>query len=307
MPLSTFYNMSLKQFFNQFPTEKSCEDFITKETFKKGFHCLVCNEQVKIYKIKSDCKKQKYKCSSCKSKFTILRNTIFEKSNLSLQDWFLAMYLINKSRKGISSVELSKKLEITQKTAWYLLQRIRETYKTKKINLFSGMVELDETYIGGKEKNKHSNKKTRNSQGGNNKEIIIGAVERVTKQVRAKHIQDTQLETIKDFVYKNVDEKSITYTDEARHYTKIEKWHRCSYKAVNHSKGQYVSNEAHTNSIESFWATFKRGYIGVYHQMSKKHLQRYINEFAYRHNNRDSFYINNFFGSQLSYQELING
>ena len=292
-------------FMERFDSEEKCLKYLTDTRFKDGAYCPHCGH-TKVYLFSNN---KTYKCAECRKKFNVKTGTIFEASKISLRKWFLAIFLLSTNKKGISSVELAEKLGVTQKTAWFMDHRIRETYKQNKGKL-TGTVEVDETYIGGKEKNKHADKRSMWTQGRSTdvKTAVVGAIER-NGEVRAKRIERADKKTIMKFMGEYVESGAIVYADEYKAYNGI------ANKRINHSKGQYFSKGVHTNSIESFWALFKRGYIGIYHYMSKKHLQRYLNEFSARLNgnrnelgNFDKFALSMLnINHRLTYQRLING
>jgi transposase-like protein len=193
----------------------------------------------------------------------------------------MAVYLLSTTSKGISSVQLAKHIGVTQKTAWFMAHRIRKAHKQNKGQLF-GRIEADETYIGGRAKNKHASKKMRGSQGGAGKAIVFGALAR-DGEIRASVIPCADSYRLHGAVNEAVAKGSSLYTDEHRGYLGLTGYR---HTVVKHSDGEYVRGNVHTNGIESFWALFKRGYHGVYHQMSAKHLQRYVDEFTFRFNRR---------------------
>ena len=222
-----------------------------------------------------------YHCRSCRKTFSVKTGTLLHNSKLPLNQWAIAFYLFSTNLKGVSSMKLHRDLGITQKSAWHMEHRIRECWNAAA-DQFAGPVEADETYIGGKEGNKHADKKLNAGRGTVGKTAVVGVKDRATNRVNAQVVERTDAPTLQGFVKSHTADAAMVYTDEARAYNGLARPH----EAVKHSVGEYVREMAHTNGIESFWATLKRGHDGVYHHFSVKHLDRYVMEFEGRHNFR---------------------
>ena len=250
-----------------------------------------------------------YWCPACRSQFSVTIGTLMERSKLPLRKWAFAIYLEMSSLKGVSSsMKLHRDLKVTQKTAWFMLHRIREVWNVESNGLFAGPVEVDETYLGGLEGNKHAHKKQRLGRGGIGKSVVVGAKDRTTNEVRVEVVEGTDAKTLQGFVVDHADPDATVYTDEAAGY----KGMPFKHESVRHTAGEYVKDMAHTNGIESFWATLKRAHKGTFHKISPKHLDRYAQQFAGKHNARDHDTIKQMadvaarmVGKRLMYRDLI--
>jgi len=279
---------TLPELFAAFPTEQSAIDHFTAIRWANGKFCPLCGN-ADAGRIGTLSGTNTHKCYVCRQRFSIRVGTIFQDTKLPLRTWFAAIWLIGNHPKGNASTTLATDLGVTQKTAWFLAHRIRESQRTKSFNApLGGIVEVDETFVGGKFQNKSKSVRRKGSgRGGmgSGKTPVVGAVSR-DGDVIARVVANVDGDTLKAFVRENVSRSAtMVVTDTWVGYKGLRPEYR--HRTVNHSIGQYVKGDAHTNTIESVWSMLKRQIIGTHHWVSAKHLDRYVGEMAYRLNRRE--------------------
>lgn len=274
---------TLIQMMTAFPDEQSAIDHFTAIRWKNGAFCPHC-QSPKVYHF-SD--KRTHKCGACRKRFSIKVGTIFEDSKIPLRTWMLAIWLITSHKKGIASTQLAKDLGVTQKTAWFMTHRLRHAIRTQSFNRpLDGEIEIDEMYVGGKEKNKHAHQRTGGKQGGAGKVPVLGIFER-GGELRTGITPNLGKATVQSVIFQNVLPGSSIMTDEHKAFTGLTKGDRYTHYPVRHSAGEYAkSSWWHSNGIESVWSLFKRQIIGTHHVLSPKHLSAYLGEMTWRFNLR---------------------
>jgi transposase-like protein len=275
---------NLPELIEQFGSEDKCHAYLEELRWPDGVKCPRCGSD-KISRIAT---RRQFDCDACRYQFSVRVGTLFHDSKLPLWKWFLAVYMMGESKKGVSANQLKRMLGVSYKTAWYLCHRIRAAMHDESAPLLRGIVEADETYVGGKvRRGTYGSRREASQHRYDNKAVVLGAVERGGK-VRLRLAPDARSETVKDFLSDVIsDDAEAIYTDENRVYHGIAD-ENTRHETVNHSAEEWVHAQVHTNTVESVWSLFDRSVIGAYHKLSVKHMGAYLDEAAFRWNNREN-------------------
>jgi len=278
-----------------FQDEAKAREWLEAQVWPHGPVCPHCGVLKSATKLNGEAHRDGvYQCNACREQFTVTVGTVIERSKVPLTKWVAAFYFLAASKKGMSTVQLSRMLRLSYQSTWFMMHRVREAMREGKFPSPLGgqnkVVEADETYVGGKETNKHKSKRRPGRQGGKGKEAVVALVEREGR-VRSQHLPKVSAKTLKPMLHAQIDKKSYLMTDEAASYTKIGEAFS-GHGAVNHGIEEYVrGNFWHTNTVENYFSILKRGITGVYHHVSQQHLKRYLAEFDFRYNEREGLGI----------------
>ena len=300
--------LTVVELMDMFPTEEAATEWFESIIWPDGRHCPKCGS---VRTREASHAKMPYWCSDCRSYFSIKTGTAMQRSKIPLRKWAIAIYLCLTNLKSVSSMKLQRDIGVSQPTAWFMLHRIRQAWAVEHDDQFDGPVEVDETYFGGKRKNMSKAKRKElagTGRGAVGKTAVVGMKDRDSNMVTARVVDETDAHTLQGFVGDHAAEGATVYTDDHGGYQGMPFEH----ETVKHSVGEYVSGMAHTNGIESFWSMLKRAHKGTFHKISPKHLQRYVSEFAGKHNVRDSgtlaqmrHTVARLVGRNLLYRDLI--
>jgi transposase-like protein len=281
------HQLTVPQFEKAFPDEKACCAYLVSKRWPDGVKCPRCGAANPTELKGNPWHWQCYRCAPVSSyRFSHISGTIFENTNKPLLDWFKVAHLMLTSKKGMSALQICRYMGFgSYKTAWYMCHRIRVALRSGDSAKLGGIVEVDETFVGGKAKNRHGNDRDGSTGGtGSGKSVVVGAVQR-RGNVVARVIANVKAEALTGFVREAVaDNVSLLVTDQWMGYRQLRKQY--PHKVINHAQGQYVVGAIHTNTIEGFWSILKRGVVGTFHKVSKKYLPLYVAEFQFRYNNR---------------------
>jgi transposase-like protein len=270
-------DVNLVSLIERFGSEEKCRAYLEELRWPDGPECPRCEVPTTVSRIE---KRRQYECDACRYQFSVTAGTLFHDSHLPLWKWFLAVYLMSESRKGISAKQVQRMLKVSYKTAWYLCHRIRDAMGEDEQPLLRGIVEVDETLLGGKRKGYGHGYR-------GNKATIAGAVER-GGEIRLRLVPNTRRKSLEGFITSSVDDEAAIYTDELKSYDGIS---GARHETVEHKSEEWVRGQVHTNTVESAWSLLKRSVVGTYHHMSVKHLPAYLDEMEFRFNRRDNPYL----------------
>jgi len=275
--------LTLENFLDRFPDDDSCLEYLKEKRYPNGVaYCEKCEKERKHHRVTG---RPAYACDYCGSMISPMAGTIFEHSSTSLWKWFYAMYLMGSTRCGISAKQIQRETGVTYKTAWRMFKQIRSLLSEPDMQLEGTTVEMDETYVGGRRHRRYQQRRGRPHPLDSNKTCVVGAVERKGRVV-AVVASDATRKTFHGVAKERVLPESVIFTDEHQSYTGLKEM-GYTHQRINHTAGVYVAGNVHTNTIEGFWSLVKRGIAGVYHNVSRKYLLTYLDEYSFRYNRRD--------------------